>query len=208
MDIGFDLPFLLESARLAGAQATARIRLARPTLRPADVSQKASGDWATRFDREVEKSLRESLQQTLPQARFVGEKIGGELTDIPTWLVDPIDGMANFARDYPQYAVSIALCVGRQPVPGVIFDASRDEIFTAASGLGATLNVAAHRMRIRACRRQVQGRLGRRGRLGIAARSRCRNAFGGFPPIGKPNAGSGKPYQHHLAGKFSQPPVS
>jgi len=135
-----DLVLLLEKARLAGIEAGARIQQARAALQPADVSQKAPGDWVTRFDREVEEDLQEALQQALPQCRFVGEESGGELTDEPTWLVDPIDGTANFARGYPQYAVSIALCVGREPVLGVIVDPSRDEVFTAATGLGAWLN--------------------------------------------------------------------
>jgi len=135
-----DLVFLLEKARLAGMEAAARIQQARAGLKPADVSQKAPGDWVTRFDREVQEDLQQALQHALPQGRFVGEEGGGELTDEPTWLVDPIDGTANFARGYPQYAVAIALCVGREPVLGVIVDPSRDEVFTAATGLGARLN--------------------------------------------------------------------
>ncbi len=138
--MSMDLVFLLERARLAGMEAAARIRQARVALQPADVSQKAPGDWVTRFDREVEEHLHEALRQFLPEGRFVGEEGGGELTDAPTWLVDPIDGTANFARGYPQYAVSIALCVGREPVLGVVVDPSRDEIFAAANGLGAWLN--------------------------------------------------------------------
>lgn len=135
-----DLVVVLEKARLAGMAAADRIRKAQAELQPADVRQKAPGDWVTRFDREVEEGLRSALLQALPQSGFVGEESGGELTEQPTWLVDPIDGTANFARGYPQYAVSIALCVDRQPVLGVIVDPSRHEIFTAVSGLGAYLN--------------------------------------------------------------------
>jgi myo-inositol-1(or 4)-monophosphatase len=138
--MSMDLVLLLEKARLAGMEAATHIRQAQAALQPADVSQKAPGDWVTRFDREVEEGLQKALQQALPQGRFVGEESGGELTDEPTWLVDPIDGTANFARGYPQYAVSLALCVGREPVLGVIVDPSRDEVFTAASGLGAWLD--------------------------------------------------------------------
>lgn len=138
--MNMDLPLLLEEVRLAGMQAAAHIRHAQATLQAADVSQKAPGDWVTRFDREVEELLQQALRQALPQGRFVGEESGGELTDAPTWLVDPIDGTANFARGYPQYAVAIALCVDREPVLGVIVDPSRDEVFTAATGLGAWLN--------------------------------------------------------------------
>ncbi|MEO8388706.1 MAG: inositol monophosphatase family protein [Polaromonas sp.] len=140
MDLDLDLNAVLEKTRLAGMEAAARIRKAQAELQPADVRQKAPGDWVTRFDREVEEGLRSALLQALPHSSFVGEEGGGELTEKPTWLVDPIDGTANFARGYPQFAVSIALCVDRQPVLGVIVDPSRQEIFTAALGLGARLN--------------------------------------------------------------------
>lgn len=135
-----DLVTLLEKTRLAGMEAAVRIRKAQAELQSADVRQKAPGDWVTRFDREVEDGLKVTLQQSLPHSGFVGEEGGGELTEQPTWLVDPIDGTANFTRGYPQCAVSIALCVDMQPVLGVIVDPSRHEIFTAATGLGAYLN--------------------------------------------------------------------
>lgn len=138
--MSMDLAVLLEKARLAGVEAAARARKAQAGLRPADVRQKAPGDWVTRFDREVEEGLRDALLQILPHSGFVGEESGGDLSEQPTWLVDPIDGTANFARGYPQYAVSIALCVNGQPVLGVIADPSRNEVFNAASGLGAYLN--------------------------------------------------------------------
>jgi myo-inositol-1(or 4)-monophosphatase len=138
--MNMDLVGLLDKARLAGLEAATRIRQAQGELLPVDIRQKSPGDWVTRFDREVEDGLKVALQQSLPHSGFVGEESGGELTEQPTWLVDPIDGTANFARGYPQYAVSIALCVDRQPVLGVIVDPSRHEVFTAATDLGAHLN--------------------------------------------------------------------
>lgn len=138
--MSMDLAVLLEKTRRVGVEAAARLREAAAELQPVDVRQKAPGDWVTRFDREVEEGLRSALLEALPQSGFVGEESGGELTGHPTWLVDPIDGTANFARGYPQYAVSIALCVDRQPVLGVTVDPSRHETFSAATGLGAHMN--------------------------------------------------------------------
>ncbi len=58
------------------------------------------------------------------------------------WVVDPLDGTANYHRDFPLCCVSIALVDGITPVAGVIYDFNRDELFAGAQGLGATLNGA------------------------------------------------------------------
>lgn len=103
------------------------------------VSEKSAGDVATDLDLWAEQALREQLFALLPGSQFMGEETGGCLTDAPTWIVDPIDGTANFARGYPQWSVSVALAVGGQPVLGVIADPSREEIFHATQGNGAWL---------------------------------------------------------------------
>jgi myo-inositol-1(or 4)-monophosphatase len=103
------------------------------------ITHKAPGDIATEIDLWAEQALKARLQMLLPQAGFMGEETGGELSDAPTWVVDPIDGSANFARGYPQWSVSVALAVNQQPVLGVIVDPARDEIFYAAAGQGAWL---------------------------------------------------------------------
>ncbi len=64
----------------------------------------------------------------------------------PFWVVDPLDGTLNFSRAIPLCCVSIALCVGTEPVVGVIYDFNRDELFSAASGEGAWLNGQAMRV--------------------------------------------------------------
>jgi myo-inositol-1(or 4)-monophosphatase len=56
------------------------------------------------------------------------------------WIVDPVDGSMNFARQIPFCCVSIALWRGMTPVLGVIHDLSRDEVFSAIVGHGAWLN--------------------------------------------------------------------
>ena len=56
------------------------------------------------------------------------------------WLIDPLDGTTNYAHQYPFFAVSIGLLIAGVPEVGVIFDPSRQELFRAAKGLGATKN--------------------------------------------------------------------
>jgi myo-inositol-1(or 4)-monophosphatase len=56
--------------------------------------------------------------------------------------VDPLDGTTNFAHGFPPFAVSIGLMYQSEGLVGVVFDPTRDELFTAGAGLGARLNGA------------------------------------------------------------------
>jgi myo-inositol-1(or 4)-monophosphatase len=108
-----------------------------------EVFHKSPGDVATQVDRWAEGELKRVLHQALPSSEFLGEETGGvELRNIaaqPTWIVDPIDGTANFSRGYPQWSVSVALAIEGEPVLGIIYDPSRDEMFFALRGHGAWL---------------------------------------------------------------------
>jgi myo-inositol-1(or 4)-monophosphatase len=108
-------------------------------LQALHVHEKSAGDVATDMDLWAENALRAALTQLLPGSQFWGEEAGGALTAEPTWIVDPIDGTANFARGYPQWSVSVALAVAGEPVLGVIADPNRQEIFYATQGHGAWL---------------------------------------------------------------------
>jgi myo-inositol-1(or 4)-monophosphatase len=59
---------------------------------------------------------------------------------VPTWIVDPLDGTANYVHDVPAYCTSIGLMAQGELVVGAIFDPRQNEMFLAAKGLGATLN--------------------------------------------------------------------
>jgi myo-inositol-1(or 4)-monophosphatase len=59
------------------------------------------------------------------------------------WVVDPLDGSFNFFRGIPLYAVSIALCRGREALLGAIYDPERDELLSGGEGMGLSLNGAA-----------------------------------------------------------------
>lgn len=79
--------------------------------------------------------------------RFIGEETASEstdqkkeLTDQPTWMVDPIDGTTNFVHGFPFSAVSIGLAVNKTPVVGVVYNFNLDQLFAAKKGGGATLN--------------------------------------------------------------------
>jgi myo-inositol-1(or 4)-monophosphatase len=57
-----------------------------------------------------------------------------------TWIVDPLDGTVNYANGIPMFCVSIGLAIGGRPMIGVVYDPTRDEMFTAQAGAGARLD--------------------------------------------------------------------
>ncbi|KAK9935894.1 hypothetical protein M0R45_012767 [Rubus argutus] len=63
-----------------------------------------------------------------------------ELTDDPTWIVDPLDGTTNFVHGFPFVCVSIGLTIGKIPTVGVVYNPIIDELFTGIRGGGAFLN--------------------------------------------------------------------
>lgn len=86
------------------------------------------------------------MKAAFPDHRFIGEEASAaqgftsELTDDPTWCIDPLDGTTNFVHRFPFVCTCIGLVVQRQPVLGVVFNPVLNEMFTAVTGRGATLN--------------------------------------------------------------------
>lgn len=78
--------------------------------------------------------------------RFIGEEDSAaknriaELTDDPTWIIDPIDGTANFVRGLPITCISVGFAVKKQVVMGVVFNPYMDELYYSIKGEGAYLN--------------------------------------------------------------------
>jgi myo-inositol-1(or 4)-monophosphatase len=125
-------------AREAGALARRRF-LDRGSF---TVGFKGPQDFVTEVDGEVERLIQSRLIALFAEDGFIGEEGEGRVgkADAPVWVVDPIDGTANFARGTPHYCVSIACVVGRAVEVGVIYDPMLDELFAARRGAGAWLN--------------------------------------------------------------------
>jgi myo-inositol-1(or 4)-monophosphatase len=109
------------------------------------IEYKGDADLVTAADRASEALIRERVGQQFPSHDVLGEEQG--LKDRGSeyrWYVDPLDGTTNFAHGYPVFAVSMALehrSQGQEArVAGVVFDPTRDELFTAEKGRGAQLN--------------------------------------------------------------------
>jgi myo-inositol-1(or 4)-monophosphatase len=90
------------------------------------------------MDREVEAFIRGAIAARFPGDAVIGEEQGGSRGE-RLWLVDPIDGTANYARGIPHYCVSIAFLEHGVPVLGAIHDPSHDWLYAAEHGGGAWL---------------------------------------------------------------------
>jgi myo-inositol-1(or 4)-monophosphatase len=105
------------------------------------IEYKGDADLVTVADRKSEKLLVERLREEWPHHDILGEE--GTLTSSGSeyrWYVDPLDGTTNFAHGYPVFCVSMGLEYRGELITGVIYDPTRDEMFAAERGKGATLN--------------------------------------------------------------------
>jgi myo-inositol-1(or 4)-monophosphatase len=102
---------------------------------------KGDRDFATSVDLQIEAAIRTSLAKATPVIPFLGEEHGGDgqLSDTQ-WVLDPIDGTINFARDSPLCTISLSLLTGGQPVLGIVDSPLLRERFMARRGGGAFLN--------------------------------------------------------------------
>jgi len=102
---------------------------------------KGDVDLVTEADRASEKLIVERIRQHFPSHDIVGEE--GTRKDTGSdyrWYVDPLDGTTNFAHGYPVFCVSLGVEGTDGIVAGVLYDPTRDELFAAEKGSGASLN--------------------------------------------------------------------
>lgn len=102
-------------------------------------------DLVTNFDHKIEEFLFKTLIEEFPDHKFIGEEKTSqselsELTDAPTWIIDPIDGTVNFVHSFPQFCISVGLSICKEIVLGIIYNPINCELYTAKKGQGAFLN--------------------------------------------------------------------
>jgi myo-inositol-1(or 4)-monophosphatase len=143
---------MLNTAVKAARKAGAIINRASLDLDLVRVSSKGRSDFVTEVDRGAEAAIIDVLKSAYPSHTFLAEESGASHPDSGaeyTWIIDPLDGTTNFIHGFPQYAVSIALQHRGQITQAVVYDPTRNELFTASRGRGAYLN----ERRIRVSRR-------------------------------------------------------
>ena len=90
------------------------------------------------IDQDTEKLIRSNLQVT--DIPILGEEYGGDIADGIYWVIDPIDGTANYFRGLDECCVSIALMENDESLIGVIYNFNNDQMYTAVKNHGAFLN--------------------------------------------------------------------
>ena len=114
-------------------------------LHTAKVREKSAKDLVTDADVAAQQGIYAVLSSAFPSHAFIGEEDASEsrLEDYAgrlCWIVDPIDGTANYVHGLPNFAVSIALVADGRPIVGVVFDPMAEEMYCAVAGHPATLN--------------------------------------------------------------------
>ena len=133
-------------------EAGSYIKKERASFSLDKVERKHAHDYVSYVDKGSEQLIVKSLREILPEAGFITEEGTTKMDDVSkmeetssvshkpsdfTWVVDPLDGTTNFIHGFAPYAVSIALCQGREIVIGVVYEIVSNECFYAWKGGGA-----------------------------------------------------------------------
>src|SRR6218665_1490525 len=129
----------IKAARAAGAI----INRAALDVESVRIAQKQINDFVTEVDHASEQAVIETLLRAYPDHGILAEESGRKhgAKDAPfVWIIDPLDGTTNFIHGFPVYCVSIALAVKGRVEQAVVYDPTRNDLFTATRGRGAYLN--------------------------------------------------------------------
>ncbi|MCC6824659.1 MAG: inositol monophosphatase [Acidobacteria bacterium] len=132
------LNFAIETARDAGRLLLEKFG------RKIQISKKGDINLVTEADLASEALIVERIRSYYPKHSILAEESGEAAVsggdETWKWIIDPLDGTTNFAHGYPCFCVTIALEHNGEVVIGVTFDPTRDELFAAERGKGASLN--------------------------------------------------------------------
>jgi myo-inositol-1(or 4)-monophosphatase len=107
------------------------------------IEHKGEINLVTEIDLKSEALIKQRIGDAFPDHQIMAEE-----SDLPKeesafrWIADPVDGTTNYAHGFPMFCVSIALEIEGRVDVGVVYDPTRDELFTATRGGGAHLNGA------------------------------------------------------------------
>ena len=132
---------LLRLATSAAARAGDYLRTVRRPRDPAAWTVKGQNDFVTQADRESEDIIRKILLAGEPGSTVLGEEFSPDAVRRGlVWIVDPIDGTANFIHGFPAYAVSIAAELDGVLQAGVVLGVETNQLYHATAGGGAWLD--------------------------------------------------------------------
>jgi myo-inositol-1(or 4)-monophosphatase len=128
-------------AKLALEQAGELIRERIGNVSSGAVHTKGISDYVTDVDMQSETMIVKIIREHFPQHHIMAEESENDgLKEGFTWVIDPIDGTANFIQGFPFVAISVAVCLDGLPILGFVLDPVHRELFSARRGEGAFLN--------------------------------------------------------------------
>lgn len=134
---------------MAAREAGAYILSESGSVSSDEITDKGTHDLVSRVDHEAQRLITARIAEAFPRHHILAEEdqTDGTATTntvVPdrgyTWIIDPLDGTTNFLHGVPPWSVSIALAYHGEPQMGIVFDVTRNELFTAAEGMGAFVN--------------------------------------------------------------------
>jgi len=105
-----------------------------------EIRQKSENDYVTAADQQAEQVIIETIHRAHPEHAIRAEESGASGSSRTVWIIDPIDGTANFMHGLPHFCVSIACQHDGVLEHAVVYDPVKDELFTAERGAGAMLD--------------------------------------------------------------------
>lgn len=136
-----DLKFMCEEIEKAARETGAFIRKESIGFDLSRRESKGLNDFVSYVDKGSEKMLVEKLSRLLPEAGFKTEEGTIQKSGLKyCWVIDPLDGTTNFLHGVPPFAISIGLLEYDEPVAGVVYEITGNEMFTAWKDGGAYLN--------------------------------------------------------------------
>jgi len=131
---------MLNTAVKAARRAGNIISRATRNLDLVAVKEKAANDFVSEVDGEAERAIIRTLRDAYPGHAILAEESGASGESEYQWIIDPLDGTTNFIHGFPQYCVAIALRHRGVVTQAVVYDPSRNDLFTSSRGRGAFLN--------------------------------------------------------------------
>lgn len=129
------LDYAIKTARKAGEFIIKRLGKVE------SISYKGRINLVTDVDKLSEEVIVKSLKKAFPEHSFLAEEIYTKETNSTfKWIIDPLDGTTNYAHGFPFFSVSIALQKEREIILGIVYDPTRNEMFTAIKSRGSYLN--------------------------------------------------------------------
>ena len=127
-------------AQKAALDAGALLLRSYGKLKNSQIHTKSKNDFVTELDKKSEKLIISAIKRSFPSHSIQGEESGLTQGSGVLWILDPLDGTANYIHQFPMFSVSIGVMADGMLQAGVIYDPVHRELFSASRGNGAYLN--------------------------------------------------------------------